>query len=41
LIDRLDLDIPSAEFTAAIVPKTTRVAIDTTRPFSLVFSTTA
>ena len=34
-------DILSAAVTAAIVPKTTRVAIATTRPFSRVFSTTA
>jgi hypothetical protein len=41
LIARLTFDIPNAAITAAIVPKTTRVAIDTTRPFSRVFSTTA
>ena len=35
------LDIPKAAITAAIVPKTTRVTIFTTRPFSRVFSTTA
>jgi hypothetical protein len=41
LIAQLTADIPRAASTAAIVPKTTRVAIATTRPFARVFSTTA
>jgi hypothetical protein len=41
LIALLTRDIPKAAITVAIVPKTTRVTILTTRPFSRVFSTTA
>ena len=41
LIARLAFDIPKANSTVAIVPKTTRVATFTIRPFARVFSTTA
>ena len=41
LIHRLTLDFAAAACTAAIVPKTTRVTISTTRPFPRRFSTVA
>jgi hypothetical protein len=41
LIDRLAFDRANTTCTAAIVPKTTRVTISTTRPFARRFSTVA